>query len=102
MKNYLLIDSKTSFQRNSAWHLIKISTLNGKIIKIKNILFQPNCRTNYSSLGCAKNALIRDIHKQFGKDIIISKQLLEVIINVSVYFTDLGNVLLDLLESPLN
>ena len=33
MKNYLLIDSKTSFQRNSAWHLIKISTLNGKIIK---------------------------------------------------------------------
>ena len=51
MKNYLLIDSKTSFQRNSAWHLIKILTLNGKIIKRENILFQPNCRTNYSSLG---------------------------------------------------
>ena len=99
MKKYLLIDSKTSIQRNSAWHLIKISTHNGKIIKKENILFQPNCRTNYSSLGWAQNALIRDIHKQFGKDIIISKQLLDVIKNVSIYFTALGNVLLDLLES---
>lgn len=99
MKTYLTIDSKTSIQRNSAWHLIKISTHNGKIIKKENILFQPNCRTNYSSLGWAQNALIRDIHKQFGKDIIISKQLLEVIKNVSIYFTALGNVLLDLLES---
>ncbi len=97
MKNYLLIDSKTSIQRNSAWHLIKISTHNGKIIKKENILFQPNCRTNYSSLGWAQNALISDIHKQFGKNIIISKQLLEVIKNVSVYFTALGNVLLDFL-----
>ena len=97
MKNYLLIDSKTSIQRNSAWHLIKISTHNGKIIKKENILFQPNCRTNYSSLVWAQNALIRDIHKQFGKNIIISKQLLEVIKNVSVYFTALGNVLLDFL-----
>ena len=102
MKTYLTIDSKTSIQRNSAWHLIKISTHNGKIIKKENILFQPNCRTNYSSLGWAQNALIRDIHKQFGKDIIISKQLLEVIKNVSVYFTALGNVLLDFLESPSN
>lgn len=102
MKKYLLIDSKTSIQRNSAWHLIKISTHNGKIIKKENILFQPNCRTNYSSLGWAQNALIRDIHKQFGKNIIISKQLLEVIKNVSVYFTALGNVLLDFLESPSN
>lgn len=102
MKNYLLIDSKTSIQRNSAWHLIKISTHNGKIIKKENILFQPNCRTNYSSLGWAQNALIRDIHKQFGKNIIISKQFLEVIKNVSVYFTALGNVLLDFLESPSN
>ena len=99
MKTYLTIDSKTSIQRNSAWHLIKISTHNGKIIKKENILFQPNCRTNYSSLGWAQNALIRDIHKQFGKNIIISKQLLEVIKNVSIYFTALGNVLLDLLES---
>lgn len=102
MKNYLLIDSKTSIQRNSAWHLIKISTHNGKIIKKENILFQSNCRTNYSSLGWAQNALIRDIHKQFGKNIIISKQFLEVIKNVSVYFTALGNVLLDFLESPSN
>ena len=102
MKKYLLIDSKTSIQRNSAWHLIKISTHNGKIIKKENILFQPNCRTNYSSLGWAQNALIRDIHKQFGKNIIISKQFLEVIKNVSVYFTALGNVLLDFLESPSN
>ena len=102
MKTYLTIDSKTSIQRNSAWHLIKISTHNGKIIKKENILFQPNCRTNYSSLGWAQNALIRDIHKQFGKNIIIGKQLLEVIKNVSVYFTALGNVLLDLLESPSN
>lgn len=102
MKTYLTIDSKTSIQRNSAWHLIKISTHNGKIIKKENILFQPNCRTNYSSLGWAQNALIRDIHKQFGKNIIISKQLLEVIKNVSVYFTALGNVLLDFLESPSN
>lgn len=102
MKNYLLIDSKTSIQRNSAWHLIKISTHNGKIIKKENILFQPNCRTNYSSLGWAQNALIRDIHKQFGKNIIISKQFLEVIKNVSVYFTALGNILLDFLESPSN
>ena len=102
MKKYLSIDSKTSIQRNSAWPLIKISTQNGKIVKKEDILFQPNCMKNYSSLGWAQNALIRDIHKQFGKDIIISKQLLEVIIDVSVYFTDLGNVLLDLLESPLN
>ena len=102
MKTYLTIDSKTSIQRNSAWHLIKISTHNGKIIKKENILFQPNCRTNYSSLGWAQNALIRDIHKQFGKNIIISKQLLEVIKNISVYFTALGNVLLDFLESPSN
>ena len=102
MKTYLTIDSKTSIQRNSAWPLIKISIQNRKIIRKENVLFQPNCRTNYSSLGWAQNALIRDIHKQFGKDIIISKQLLEVIIDVSVYFTDLGNVLLDLLESPLN
>ena len=99
MKTYLTIDSKTSIQRNSAWPLIKISIQNRKISRKENVLFQPNCRTNYSSLGWAQNALIRDIHKQFGKDIIISKQLLEVIKNVSIYFTALGNVLLDFLES---
>lgn len=99
MKYYLSIDNKTTIQRNSAWSLIKISTNNGKIIKKEIVLFSPNCRRNYSSLGWAQNALIKEIHKQFGKDIIISEQLLEVIKNVSVYFTALGNALLDLLES---
>ena len=101
MKEYLLIHSNTSVKRNSTWSLIKVSESNGKIIKKENISYKPNCRTNYSSLGWAQNAIIRDMHKHFGKDIIISKQLLNVIIDVAVYFTTLGNALIDLTESHL-
>ena len=64
MKKYLLIDSKTSIQRNSAWHLIKISTHNGKIIKKENtksaiVLIRVFSRLKYHIINARIDIIIK-------------------------------------------
>lgn len=89
MKHYLKCDNSYYDDSNNIfWWLYMVDVDDdGNIVSKQRVLYDPQCRNNYSSINWAKRGIIADIHRQFGKDVIICEDLLYSIDELLEEFT---------------